>query len=34
MGEHQRKAVLGQKGCIDMVIQKNVQSEMQRGTSQ
>lgn len=32
-GEHQRLAPLGQKGCIDMVIQKNVQSEMQRGTS-
>lgn len=34
MGEHQRKAILWQKGCIDMVIQKNVQSETQRGTSQ
>jgi len=32
-GEHQRKAILGQKGCIDMVIQKSVQSETQRGTS-
>jgi hypothetical protein len=32
-GEHQRKAILGQKGCIDMVIQKAVQSETQRGTS-
>lgn len=34
MGEHQRKAILWQKGCIDMVIQKSVQSETQRGTSQ
>lgn len=33
-GEHQRKAILGQKGCIDMVIQKSVMSETQRGTSQ
>ena len=32
-GEHQRLAPLGQKGCIDMVIQKAVQSETQRGTS-
>jgi hypothetical protein len=32
-GEHQRLAPLGQKGCIDMVIQKNVQSENQRGTN-
>lgn len=34
MGEHQRLAILGQKGCIDMVIQKQVMSETQRGTSQ
>jgi hypothetical protein len=32
-GEHQRLSPLGQKGCIDMVIQKAVQSETQRGTS-
>lgn len=32
-GEHQRLAMLGQKGCIDMVIQKSVVSETQRGTS-
>jgi len=33
MGEHQCLSPLGQKGAIDMVIQKSVVSESQRGTS-
>lgn len=33
MGEHQCISPLGQKGCIDMVIQKSVVSESQRGTN-
>jgi len=33
MGDHNCSSILGQKGCIDMVIQKSVVSEMQRGTS-
>lgn len=32
-GEHQCLSPLGQKGCIDMVIQKSVASENQRGTN-
>ena len=34
MGEHQCISMMGQKGCVDMVIQKQVSSESQRGTSQ
>lgn len=33
MGEHQRLCPLMQKGAIDMVIQKSVATESQRGTS-
>jgi len=32
-GEHQRLCPLGQRGCIDMVIQKSVVTESQRGTN-
>jgi hypothetical protein len=32
-GEYQCYSPLGQKGCIDMVLQKNVTTDMQRGTS-
>lgn len=32
-GEHQRLCPLMQKGAIDMVIQKSVATESQRGTS-
>lgn len=34
LGEHQKLGMLGQKGCIDMVIQKSVVSDVQSGTSQ
>lgn len=32
-GEHQRHVMMGQKGCVDMVIQKSVASEEQAGTN-
>lgn len=33
LGEHQRHVMMGQKGCVDMVIQKSVASEEQAGTN-
>jgi hypothetical protein len=33
LGEHQCHTMMGQKGCVDMVIQKNIASEFQRGLS-